>query len=43
MVDLLKTKDCMTGMDANRCEEIAVAGAAYLLVQGGGCSVWGSS
>ena len=28
MVDLLKAKDCMTGMDSDRCEETAVAGAA---------------
>ncbi|KAA6426581.1 MAG: hypothetical protein FRX49_03691 [Trebouxia sp. A1-2] len=33
MPDLLKTKDCMTGVDANIYEGIAVAGAAYLLVQ----------
>lgn len=43
MPDLLKTKDCMTGVDANIYEGIAVAGAAYLLVQGEGCSAWGSS
>lgn len=29
MVDLLKAKDCMTGVDANTYERIAVAGAAH--------------
>ncbi len=29
MADLLERKDCMTGMDANNYEGIAVAGAAH--------------